>query len=197
MKVENERRAEEKVHSPSLHWRCALARASPANLEWGTMRCNESMRDHNHRICCCLNCSVSYWKNAHRCHVRYLMPAMTMMSMTLCTTRGWVLVPDDCSRCDRRGMKALKATLSPFLYRLLLLRLVAFFSPMIMTMTCLDDEEEEWKSNSSGGRKSIFLLFRFVWLLLVVLYLQPANKTWRSGNWISSGLSPAKDENAN
>lgn len=75
------------------------------------MRYNESMRDHNHRTCCYLNCSVSYLKNAHRYHVKYLKATLTM-SMTLCRTKDSVLVVGDL-KCDRRGMKAWKAT-SPF-----------------------------------------------------------------------------------
>lgn len=100
---------EGKKHSPSLHLRCASARAFPANLGWGKTRYNESMRDHNHRICCYLNCSVSYLKNAHRYHEKYLMRAMTMTPMMLCRTRGSVWAVDD-SRCVRRGMIALKVT---------------------------------------------------------------------------------------
>lgn len=107
---ETEERREERKYSPSLHSRCASARASPANLEWETTRYNESMRDRSHRICCYLNCSVSCWKNAHRYHAKYLMRAMMMMPMMRCRKRGLVLVADDL-RCDRRGMIALKVTL--------------------------------------------------------------------------------------
>lgn len=141
-------------HSPWLHWRCASARASPANLEWGTTRCNESMRDHNRRTCCRSNYSASCWKNAHRCRARYLKRAMTMMPMMRCTTTDSVLVADG-SRCARRGMIALKVTLCRWRF---------FFSPvclhgpmssrqMVMMLTCVGGRRRN--ANSSGGGKAI------------------------------------------
>lgn len=158
-------------NSPSLHLRCASVHVFPANLWWETTRYNESMRDHNHRICCYLNCSVSYLKNAHRCHVIYLKRAMMMMSMMLCTTRGWVLVLDG-SRCGRHGMIALKATFSFSL--LFSTDSEMSFLTMIMTVTCcvqLNKKKREADS-SVGGKVIDFLLFLLAWLLLLAIYLQ-------------------------
>jgi hypothetical protein len=132
----NRKSGKSRRHSPSLHLKCASAHAFPANLEWETTRYNESMRDHNHRICCYLNCSVSYSKNAHRYRGRYLM----RMSMMLYTTRGSVLVVDDCVRCDRRGMKASKATLCQENFLLLLLS--RLLSSLLTTVN--DDDVFKW-----------------------------------------------------
>lgn len=125
------------------------------------MRYNESMRDHNHRICCYLNCSVSYLKNAHRYHEKYLMRAMTMMSMMLYKTKDSVLVVDD-SRCDRHGMITLKATLCWKKFSFFFL----FFSLLQSAVLFNNDNDDDvfrWTKrtdSSVGGKKYRFSFAR-------------------------------------
>lgn len=120
------------------------------------------MRDHNHRICCYLNCSVSCWKNAHRCRARYLKRATTKRPGKRCTATDSVLVADG-SRCDRRGMIALKVTLCRWRRMKKKLLFAASQSDVLSTNGNDADVCRRWRrnANSSGGGKIIDFLLRF------------------------------------
>lgn len=169
------KRRTKNLRSPSLHLKCASARAFPANLEWETTRYNESMRDHNHRTCCYSNCSVSYSKNAHRCRERYLKRVMPMMSVRLCTTRGLVSVVGG-SRCVRRGTKASTATscqIASSSSFSLLHRLLSFLT-MIMTMTCsVGGKRSQLECRRKNYRFSPLFSRLLLARLLLLVYLQP------------------------
>ena len=150
-------------NSPSLHLKCASSRASPASLGWGTMRYNESMRGQNHWICCCLSCSVSYLKNAHRCRETYLTRAMMMMWVKRCRTRGLVLVLDD-SRCVHRGMIALKVTLRRFF---------TFLPPSDFLFKSGDDNDV---FRLAKPTQVMTMKNRFSWLLFLLLFIFPPNE---------------------